>query len=55
MKKNTMKHMATAAMLGGMGVAGYMYLKKNPEVVDNMKHMAKTAAQKTYQKLDDMD
>ncbi len=55
MKKSTMKNMATAAILGGMGVAGYMYMKKNPEMVNNMKSMAKSAAKKTYEKLEDID
>ena len=55
MKKNTMKNMATAAILGGMGVAGYMYMKKNPEIIHNMKCMAKNAAKKTYEKLEDME
>ena len=52
MKKNTMK---TMAMLGGMGMLGYMYMKKNPEMKTNMKNMAKNMARKTYNKLDEME
>lgn len=55
MKKNRMKHMTIAAMLGGMGVAGYMYMKKNPQAMDNMKNMVKNAAKKTYEKLDGIE
>ncbi len=55
MKKNRMKNMTMAAMLGGMGVAGYMYMKKNPEVANNMKNMIKSAAKKTYETLDDVN
>ena len=43
-----------AAMLGGMGVAGYMYMKKNPNVMRNLKNMTKSAAKKTYEKLDEI-
>ena len=52
-KSNTMKNMTIAAVLGGMGIAGYMYMKRNPEVMRNMKVMAKSAAKKTYDKLDE--
>lgn len=51
-KKNTIKNMTVAAMIGGMGMAGYMYMKKNPEVMTNMKKMAKSAAKNTYEYLD---
>lgn len=51
-KSNKMKNMTIAAMLGGMGVAGYMYMKKNPEAMNNMKNMVKNAAKTTYEKLD---
>lgn len=52
MKKSTMK---TMAMLGGIGMAGYMYMKKNPEMKNNMKNMIKSMARKTYNKLDEME
>lgn len=52
MKKNTMK---TMAMLGGMGMLGYMYMKNNPEMMHNMKCMIKNMAKKTYNKLEDME
>lgn len=55
MRKNTMKTVTKAAILGGMGVAGYMYMRKNPAVISNMKSMAKSAAKKTYDKLEDMN
>lgn len=41
MEKKTMNKMIWAAVLGGMGVAGYMYFKKNPNAMTNMKEMAK--------------
>lgn len=52
MKKSTMR---TMAMLSGLGIAGYMYMKKNPEMKTNMKNMAKNMARKTYNKLDEME
>ena len=55
MEKKTMNKMMWAAILGGMGVAGYMYMKKNPNAMSNMKEMAKNAAKKTYEKLEDID
>ena len=54
MQKNAMNKMMWAAILGGMGVAGYMYMKKNPNAMSNMKEMAKNAAKKTYEKLEDV-
>ena len=55
MEKKSMNKMMWAANLGGMGVAGYMYMKKNPNAMSNMKEMAKNAAKKTYDKLEDID
>lgn len=51
-KNNTMKNMTIAAVVGGMGIAGYMYMKKNPEIMHNMRVMMKSAAKRTYEKLD---
>ena len=51
MKKGTMMCM----FLGGLGVAGYMYMKKNPEMMNNMRNMMKSAAIRTYHKLEDME
>ena len=44
-----------AAMLGGMGVAGYMYMKKNPNMMYDMKKAAKKLAKSTYEKLEDVE
>ena len=55
MEKKTMNKMMWAAILGGMGVAGYMYMKKNPNALSNMKDMATQAAKSTYDKLEDID
>lgn len=44
-----------AAMLGGMGVAGYMYMKKNPNMMYDMKRAAKKLAKSTYEKLEDVE
>ena len=55
MEKKTMNKVLWAAVLGGMGVAGYMYMKKNPSAMSNMKEMAKNVAKKTYDKLEDID
>ena len=55
MEKKSMNKMMWAAILGGTGVAGYMYMKKNANAMSNMKEMAKNAAKKTYDKLEDID
>ena len=47
------KTMTMMAVLGGMGIAGYMYMKNNPSVAHNMKHMTKNAAKKVYDTLDE--
>ena len=52
MKKSTMR---TMAMLGGLGIAGYMYMKKNPNAKSNLKSMMKDMARRTYNKLDEME
>ncbi len=53
--KDMKKGMLMAAMLGGMGVAGYMYMKKNPNMMQDAKNMAKNMAKKAYDKLEDME
>ena len=53
MKKRTMKKMTMAAMLGGMGVAGFMYMRRNPEVKHNIKNMTRSAAKKVYNALEE--
>lgn len=54
LEKKTKKYMALA-ILGGMGVAGYMYMKKNPDLLCQMKEMTKDMAKKTYEKLEEME
>ena len=51
--KKKMNSITMAAILGGMGVAGYMYMKKHPEVTHNIKSMIRSAAKKTYESMDD--
>lgn len=48
-----MKTMTMMAVLGGMGVMGYMYMKNNPEVTKNMKQMVRSAAKRTYEMMSD--
>lgn len=52
-KNNTIKNMTIAAMLGGMGVAGYMYMKNNPQVMRNIKVMMKDMERKKLKMLDE--
>lgn len=54
LEKKTKRYM-TLAVLGGMGIAGYMYMKKNPDLLCQMKEMTKDMAKKTYEKLEDME
>lgn len=53
--KKKMNGATLAAVLGGMSIAGYMYMKKNPETAKNMKNMAKSITKKAYEKLDDLN
>lgn len=53
-KNNTMRNMTIAAILGGMGVAGYMYMKNNPQVMHNVKAMMKEMEQKKLEKLNEL-
>lgn len=51
MKKSTMLCM----LMGGLGMAGYMVMMKNPQMMNNMRNMVKSAAKKTYDKLEEME
>ena len=42
-----------AAVMGTMGIAGYMYLKKHPEIINNMKKTFKETSKKMYYMFDD--
>ena len=55
MENGSKKGMVITAIVGVMADVAYMYLKNNPEIVCDMKHMAKDMAKKTYDKLDDLD
>lgn len=52
-KNNTMRNMTIAAILGGMGVAGYVYMRNNPQVMHNIKVMMKDMERKKFEKLDE--
>lgn len=47
MKNGMIKGMIAASILGGMTIAGYMYMKKNPEVMKDMKKMMEDATKET--------
>ena len=55
MENGSKKGMVITDIVGVMAAVAYMYLKNNPEIVCDMKHMAKDMAKKTYDKLDDLD
>lgn len=55
MKAKTKKRMIGAAILGGVGAAGYMYVKRHPNVMLDMKIAAKDMAKMAYEKLDEVD
>ncbi len=46
------KGITMAALIGGMAAVGYYYLKKNPDMMCQMRKMTKDLAKKTYEKLD---
>ena len=50
-KTNNLRNMTIAAVIGGMSVAGYMYMKNNPQVMRNMKVMMKVMERKKFEKL----
>jgi hypothetical protein len=52
---NTMKNMTIAAILGGMGVAGYMYMKNHPQVMKNIKGMMKDMEKAKLSMLEEKD
>lgn len=49
MKMMSMKMMA---MVAGMGVVGYMYMKQNPAMMKKMCELGKEASRKMYNKFD---
>ncbi len=49
MKMMSMKAMT---MVAGMGVLGYMYLKKNPKMLKKMREIGKEASRKMYNMFD---
>lgn len=53
-KNNSIKNMTIAAILGGMGVAGYMYMKNNPKIMHNVKAMMKDMERKKLNKIDEL-
>lgn len=48
-----MKFSTIIMMLGGVGLGGYYYFKKHPEIVNNMKCMLKDTSRKVYNMLDE--
>lgn len=48
MKKSKMM----MAMMGGLGIMGYMYFKKHPEKMSKMREMMMEANRMMYNKLD---
>lgn len=48
-----MMSMKMMAIFAGMGIVGYMYMKKHPEMIKKMKIMGKEEARKMYNLLDE--
>lgn len=46
------KAITAMAIIGGMSAIGYYYLKKNPDLMCEMRKITKDFAKKTYEKLD---
>ncbi len=51
-KNNQMKNLTIGAILGGMGVAGYIYLKNHPQITKNAMGMMKDMERKKFEMLD---
>lgn len=47
-----MMMMKIAALVGGMGVMGYLYLKKHPEKIEMMREVGKDVSRKMYNVFD---
>lgn len=45
--------MKMMALMAGMGVVGYMYLKKHPEAIDMMKEMGRDATKKVNKMMEE--
>lgn len=43
------------AMMGGLTIAGYMYMNKKPNMLNDLKNTTKNIAKTTYEKLDNMN
>ncbi len=52
-KNNTLRNMGIAAMVGGMTVAGYMYMKQNPNIMKDIKKMMKDMELQKFKSLDE--
>ena len=50
-----MMMMEAIGLLGGMTIVGYMYLKKHPEKIKEMKCQVKEMSRMIYNKLDTED
>ncbi len=55
MGMNCKKGLVVTAIIGSMAAVAYMYLKNNPDIMCEMKTMAKDMAKKAYDKLEDLD
>lgn len=55
MEKSYTRKAVKAGVMGALAAVGYMYLKNNPNVLCEMKTMAKDMAKKTYDKLEEMN
>ena len=55
MKAKTKNRIMMGLTAASMGMAGYMYMKKNPNAINNMKNMANNIGKMTSEKLENMN
>ena len=54
MKTKTKNKVMMAMMLSSMGMAGYMYMKKNPNTINSMKKLAKDMSDMANNKIEEI-
>lgn len=55
MKMKTKNRIMMGLTAASMGMAGYMYMKKNSNMISSMKNMAKDMTKDAYNKIEKMD
>ena len=55
LKTKTKNKIMMGLTAASMTMAGYMYMKRNPKMINDMKEMAKNMTKSTYNKIEEMN